>query len=218
MSGLAYAIHRAVQQVVPAKIFAVEHMVITAKRIATSPRSGAEPPRPRVNGSCYWITRPEDSHALIRAGYARSNLADRFQDGAFTAVLEIEGEAAAGSWYSPGSHSDDYWIDYRTQDRDVWVWDVWVSPEQRGGGLAGTLFEFAENGLSEQGYRRVLNSISSLNRSSVRAFSKAGYRTIMHIGFVRLVGWTVVKVGGRWASRRYGRGRHLDIDVPSQDT
>lgn len=208
-SGLLYTVTFAFSSIVPETLMGFGAFVVMTKTLAAG-GSHTESERFR------WIGK-EDSGILERAGYKAQHLHSRFLDGAVAAILETADRVAVCGWYVPGSHSDNYWIDFRTASTDVWNWDVWVEPKLRGRGLLGQLLASAEADLEAKGHRRVVNTVATLNRNSIRAFEKAGYESTLRYSFLRVFGWTLIKAGDQWRFGRYTGTNRLELEVPTSN-
>lgn len=99
------------------------------------------------------------------------------------------------------------WVRLGLSERDIAGVYVWVSPEGRGTGLGPRLNRHVSHEYATAGYARIVSTVDSLNRNSLRADEKVGYRRIGKIRFLRVLGLCGVSCHGMtrlgfWTSRR----------------
>jgi GNAT superfamily N-acetyltransferase len=78
------------------------------------------------------------------------------------------------------------WLRVKISPNDICGAIVWVAPEHRGQGFGPRLNRHAASECARAGYSRIISTVDSLNRNSLRADRKVGYNRIL----------------GRWSSSR----------------
>jgi hypothetical protein len=147
---------------------------------------------------------PEDLNLLVESGYSKEFLQKQFSLDKVAILFARDRVIQGISWYSYKHHLEYPWLRVDLLKDELWNYDVWICQNLRGLGLVHQIFDFAHSHLSASGGGRIFCSIDSLNRSSLRAYSKAGYHKVGQIFYVRVRDWVFV-----WAGRfpMFGRGR-----------
>jgi GNAT superfamily N-acetyltransferase len=150
---------------------------------------------------------PEDNDSLIALGAPPKFLPVSFESGTQFWILERGGQMVAYMWLEPIDLDWWGWLRVKISPNDICGAIVWVAPEHRGQGFGPRLNRHAASECARAGYSRIISTVDSLNRNSLRADRKVGYNRICHFVFLRFMGFTLVHSGstlrlGRWSSSR----------------
>lgn len=89
-------------------------------------------------------------------------------------------------------------VDYKRimkfPDKMAFIYDTYVSEEQRGKGVGKYLIVQALKFLKSQGYKKVRCHIPPWNKISISAYEKMGFKKICYIRFFRIFGIPIQKV------------------------
>ena len=149
---------------------------------------------------------------LIATGASPKTARGWFEHGGRVAVIERAGKVLA--YYAVRvKHHDEYdWLRIDLSPADIWTQVTWVAPEWCGRGLYPTVRSFALSEYANAGYNRLFAVIDVLNRNSIRASTKRGSVILGRMGFVRVLGFTVVCFGRSVRLGWWGLGRRLTLD------
>jgi hypothetical protein len=195
-----WAVQGVFEQVCPPWLFSVGNVVVFEVDLQTGPRVPEEAPEIR------WAT-PEDVEMLSVSGQSPDVMEDRLSRGGAAVYWAHNGELLGYRWYGTVEHEEHDWLRFVLADDEVWGLDSWVSPQHRGRGIIGRIRGLGNSRFAQSGYTRVLCAVDALNRSSVRAAVKEGSELVGRIVFVRVLGFTIARIGtslrvGRWGPRR----------------
>ncbi len=167
-----------------------------------------------------WAERPLDESGLRWAGEADfdrlvafgsdpAELSARFARGARVAILEQDGRVAAWNWFETEGHDDYDWLRFTLSPDEIWGFNGRVASAFRGRGAFARVRSFAARDLAREGYRRIVSNIDALNRSSLRARAKTGSTALGRFFWIRILGVTLVSLGGAVRIGRWGPRRRL---------
>lgn len=100
-------------------------------------------------------------------------------------VADVGGTGVGTLWvmYRGGNH-----VEYKIRHIDAFIFDVFVNPAQRGHGYAGMMLGALMDYLvSQKGIHEAFLAVSLENKSAIRAYEKAGLRTIAVKSFLRVL-------------------------------
>jgi GNAT superfamily N-acetyltransferase len=120
---------------------------------------------------------------------------DRFQQGKRCFIGLVEGALACWGWISHG----DEWIgemkvNFRMEPGESYIWDCVTLPEYRRQGLFSALINYMARDLQKEGVVRVWIGSNLENRPSIKGFDKAGYRPVIRVLFVQVLGLRFFKI------------------------
>ncbi|MBR5948719.1 MAG: GNAT family N-acetyltransferase [Clostridia bacterium] len=78
-------------------------------------------------------------------------------------------------------------IEYRIRNIDAYIFDVFVSPSERGKGIAGIMIAKIMNHLKEQGIDSAYLAVSKKNTSAIKAYRKSGFEICSEKAFARVL-------------------------------
>lgn len=121
-------------------------------------------------------------------------------------VLMEGDEIEAFMWLDPHVIRPSDWLRIELTAADIAGIFLWVSPERRGIGLGPRINRHVSQEYARVGYERIVSTVDSLNRNSLRADEKVGYARIGKIRAIRLCGFGWVRCGhlariGWWTRR-----------------
>lgn len=202
---------RAVQRAVPARLLHVEWYEVTSTR-----PDGPPAPLGEVLPGARWA-QARDVAALGGLLRGEEVVRRRLAAGDRAALVEEGGRAIAHVFLSQNPY-DESGIVFPTGGDTWWVYDAYVIPERRGGGLNARLVLAALRALGADGRAaRGVSAIDVLNVPSRRSAARRGARVVGRVLGCTLPGVAVSRV--RWTGRRPEWAAHRDrrwVTVPPE--
>lgn len=210
-AGVLRTAQRAVQRVIPTRIFEVNQVVVidTFLKTTLDERQGA-PLNPDFQYR--WATG-QDLDLLTCGGHTRAEVQEYFAGGG-RAVITTSGDEMVGYYWAIPERWDSYgWLRFTMAAKEFWGGHNFVAPAFRGKKIAGETRDFAYGQLLSEGYERAAGSVQVLNRSSLRVWSGPANRVLGRIFYIRLVDLIIYRIGGTWGAGFYGGGRPLEFSL-----
>lgn len=184
--GVRYWMLLAIQRIVPARLFSVNHLVVLC--LPTDRATDADAVSGRWAREC-------DVETLIQFGHSRHELDRRLVRGDRAWAL-IEADRLVGyCWFTTHDYLDvGSGLVFPSPKDGVWLYDAMVDREHRGRGIYPRILSGAARQLASEGTRSIWIIVDSLNRNSIRAHEAAGARIRFRAGV-----WTLF--GHRWEHR-----------------
>ena len=158
---------------------------------------------------------PEDLDSFNALGAAASDLPARIEPSTRLWVLEPEDRPIAYMWLEPIDFDVDVfgWMRIKILAKDIRGVMLWVAPEYRGQGIGPRLDKHAATECARAGYSRIVSIVDTLNRNSLRADRKVGYKPICHVLGLRFAGFALVYFQRTLRLGRWSSSRPLDLPV-----
>lgn len=119
-----------------------------------------------------------EPHALVRSRLREGNRA--------VLALTEDGQIAGYGWIRYGAiQIDDLPFRLALPDDHAYIWDCLTVPRLRGRGIFPALLCFMLQTLQREGMRHAWAGVAPGNDPSLRAFARAGFRVVAHLGVVR---------------------------------
>ena len=113
----------------------------------------------------------------------------RLTDGRRCFAAWVAGEIAAYGWVSQGEESvGELERAFRLQPDAAYIWDCATLPPFRRHGLYSGLLRHIAGTLRAEGVRRLWIGASRRNRPSIVGFANAGFRPVINLTYVRVLG------------------------------
>lgn len=129
---------------------------------------------------------------------------------------------ACWGWVSHGSEwIGEMKVHFRMQAGEAYIWDCVTLPSFRRQGLYSALLSHMVKELQGEGITRIWIGSNLENRPSIKGFVRAGFRPVIRVSFLQILGLRFFKVSGypearedlaSAASRAFSTGRALRID------
>lgn len=210
-AGVLRTAQRALQRVIPPRIFEVNQVVVidTFLKTTLDERMGA-PPNPDFQYR--WATG-QDLDLLTCGGLTRAEVRECFDAGG-RAALVTSGDEMVGYYWAIPERWDSYgWLRFTMAANEFWGGHNFVAPAFRGKKIAGETRDFAYAQLLSEGYERAAGAVQALNRSSLRVWSGPANRILGRIFYIRLGDLIIYRIGGKWGAGFYGGGRPLEFSL-----
>jgi GNAT superfamily N-acetyltransferase len=207
--GIRYTAILVARALIPMSIFGFTRMVILEilTQGMTHPIDADEKVR--------WAG-PMDIHDLEALGHRPEALEGRFAAGARSCILADDHTILAYVWFhGPYHDEEDLSVRFTLSGGELWLFDAMVRTDQRGRGIYPRLLRQAVRQLAREGVRRILISIESANRNSIRAHRIAGAEVIGTISSLRILGFTFIHHSRHIRVAWTGRAGY--VRLPSSD-
>jgi len=205
-SGPLYTAQLALQHVIPSHLFDVRTFFLCELDLCNFAHVRERDPEIRA-------ATHEDIDLLATVGPSPAELHAGFERGVRVWLLEREGQLIAFMWLSPNDCERQDWGLFKASPKDIWGIDMRVVPEYRGQGIGPRMNRHAASECARLGYSRIVSCVSSLNRNSLRADQKVGYKRICHFFVFRFLGCTLVYSRGFLRLGRWNSRRRLELQV-----
>jgi len=204
--GFAYTLYLILLRVSSPRVFeSKKFFVITCDL----PPCGSRPP----SAEGFREAAREDMALFTRFGDSEREIRHRFALGRRVWVIERGGRFLACDWLGGSVRHVSDWFLLEGSEGDVWSSYIAVDKEYRGMGLGPLLKSLVLQECARLGFKRGLGSIATLNRISVRALSKVGYKPIGRVFFLSLLGFSAVRCGSKWRFGTWSRKRPLRVSL-----
>lgn len=204
-AGRLRTLQIAMQRYVPSWLFDANSLIANRVRFDETELPSADPEWPHR-----WASA-SDLDLLTQSGIPADTVRSFFREGAYGALCEKDGKLVAYTWYLTQPRTANDWI--RVVPKDApYVFLAYVSPEFRGRGIYLETRLFAYPALAELGYTGTFSFVDHLNRSSLRASKATPRRYVGRLSYVRILGFAVYRLGGKWGAGFYGPKRPLALD------
>jgi hypothetical protein len=204
-AGKLRTLQIAMQRYVPSWVFDT-NSVLAVKLSFADDRSAQEDPK--------WPHRwgaESDLPVLTQSGIAPETVRSLFREGARVAMCEKDGTLVAYTWFLTQPHVVYDWIRVAPQDAPF-IYLAYVSPAFRGQHIHLETRLFAYAALAELGYSGIISFIEHLNRSSLRTGKTTPRRYLGRLTYVRVLGFTIYRLDGKWGAGFYGPTRPFELD------
>ena len=109
-------------------------------------------------------------------------------------------------WFEAADHRRFSWLRLQIGPGEIFGASLHVEAASRGQGVGPRLNRYISCRLRDAGFRRVVSCVDCLNRNSLRADRKVGYRLLCPVAMVRVLGLAVLRINGRthvgcWSAR-----------------
>ncbi len=206
-SGPLYAAQLSLQHVIPSHLFDVPTFFLCELDLRNFAHVRERDPEIRA------ATHEDiDLHATV-GGPSPAELHAGFERGVRVWLLEREGQLIAFMRLSPNDCERQDWGLFKASPKDIWGIDMRVLPEYRGQGIGPRMNRHVASECARLGYSRIVSCVSSLNRNSLRADQKVGYKRICHFFVFRFLGCTLVYSRGFLRLGRWNARRRLELQV-----
>ena len=186
-------------------------------------------PAPTTAGATFSELTPSDAQALAAAmGMADPGVVRaRFADGRRCFAAYVAGALAAYGWASQGTERiGELERTLRMLPGEAYIWECATLPRYRRRGLYSALLCHIVGVLRAEGLRRLWIGASLDNAPSIRAFRVAGFRPVITLAYLRLLGLRRIWLRGDAtappeliaAARRALTGGDLPQDTQAQGT
>lgn len=205
--GPAYTLQLAAERFVPKWLLDVRVVYLCALDLSDAHRTNRPDPEIR-------LTDQPEFNRLTRHHEALGNMQDKLGPGVRLWVLERSGEIEAFMWLDSQVIQPSHWVRLALAPDEIAGIFLWVSPERRGEGLGPRMNRHISHECAGAGYTRIVSTVDTWNRNSLRADEKVGYRRIGKIRILRIFGFGglfcrgLVRLG--WWTRR--RPLALEVD------
>jgi GNAT superfamily N-acetyltransferase len=115
-------------------------------------------------------------------------------------------------WFEPKAPAYEGWLLIQLSNRDWWLSDIYVSPDHRGKGIANQLDQFGRTELANHGVNNVAGVANALNYAVLRSSEKGRYYAV-RIWYIRILGWTLIRLPRRWLFGWWALGRSLKVSL-----
>lgn len=142
-------------------------------------------------GVMFGEAQPEDTRELAAAMGVPDpqEVVQRFLSGRRCFVARVEGAIAAYGWVSEGAESiGELERTLRIQPSEAYIWDCATLPAFRRRGLYSALLRCIVGVLRGEGVRRLWIGASLDNAPSIRGFRSAGFRPVIKLIYLRVLG------------------------------
>jgi GNAT superfamily N-acetyltransferase len=139
---------------------------------------------------------PTEVDELIAGHPVITTMREKLGPGAQLWLLPGGDGVDAFMWLDTDVLKPSHWIRFELAPDDIAGVFLWVSPDRRGQGLGPRMNRHVANEVAEAGFRRIVSTVDVLNRNSLRADEKVGYRRIGRLFAMRVLGIGLV-VGRR---------------------
>jgi GNAT superfamily N-acetyltransferase len=206
-SGPLFAAQVSLQSVIPRHLFDVPMFFLCELDLRNFAHVRERDPEIRA-------ATPEDIdlHATV-GGPSPEELHAGFERGVRVWLLEREGQPIAVMGVSPNDYERQDWGLIKASPKDIWAFGLRVLPEYRGQGIGPRMNRHVASECARLGYSRIVSSVQSLNRNSLRADQKVGYKRICHFFVFRLLGCTLVYSRGFLRLGRWNSRRRLELQI-----
>lgn len=198
-TGLLYTAQLLVERLVPAVLLDIRSVYLC--RLDLAPFGDSRHHDPAIDFAGSEAGGPLADHPVLADMSGRASPSTRLW------VLREGGEVAAFMWMDAAVLQLSDWIHFTLSDGEIAGIFLWVSPERRGAGLGPRMNRHVSHECTRQGIDRVVSTVDTLNRNSLRADEKVGYVRIGRVRALRFMGLGLVRCGGmtrigRWSARR----------------
>lgn len=172
----------------PRPYWAYERGTLWAMDLTDDPPPPSAPVPP---GDGFDEAQPEDVGALAAAMGMPDPQAvvQRFLSGRRCFVARVAGTIAAYGWVSQGAESiGELERTMRMQPGEAYIWDCVTLPAFRRRGLYVALLRHIVGVLRAEGLRRLWIGASLDNTPSIRGFRSAGFRPVLRLIYLRVLG------------------------------
>lgn len=158
---------------------------------------------------------PDDTDSFLALGAPASRLPAKPEPDTQFWVLEQEGKPIAYMWLEPGDFDLDVfgWLRIKTLPNDIRGIKLWVAPGHRRRGIGPRMNRHCAAACAHAGYSRIVSIVDGLNRNSLRADRKVGYKIICHVRGLRFAGVAVIQFGRCLRFGRRSSSRPLEMSV-----
>jgi hypothetical protein len=208
--GRVRTLQIAVQRYVPSWLFDANSLIAHRVRF-----DEAELPPPGPDWPHRWASAG-DLDLLTQSGIPAETVRGFFRDGAYGAFCEKDGKLVAYTWYLVQPLVVYDWIKIVPRDQPF-VLLAYVSPEFRGQGIHLETRLFAYPALAELGYTGIFSFVEHLNRSSLRTGKATPRRYLGRLTYLRILGFAVYRLDGKWGCGIYGPRRPFMLDFDRFD-
>ncbi len=169
-------------------IFSIEKCYLFYRPLA---RSG-QPRNPMFD---FRLASKDDLPSLGRFSsiYRQEQFAEWLRDGDFVFLAWRRGIPVAFQVVSPRSRRHEPFSRFPLNDRQVWIVDIYTSPEYRRNHLALQMREFRENILLSLGYTESVATVRAKNIPSLSYVIRGRQRRIMYFRYMRILWHTSMK-------------------------
>jgi GNAT superfamily N-acetyltransferase len=202
--GQTYSLLRQIGKLIPPFIFRAK-----ALYVLWLPRNRWNPQVDR--SGLRWAT-DEDVEQLDNLDHQPPAAKFRFEKGCRAAIREEKGQLIGCIWFEPVASACDGWLQIQLRNSDLWISDVYVSPDHRGKGIANQMGDFARAELVTSGITNLVTVTNTLNYPAIRSSKKAKYEAT-RIWYARLFGLTFVRLPREWRIGWWGLGRSLQVPL-----
>ena len=157
-----------------------------------------------------WATAA-DIRRLHDLSFRPPGVDSRLARGGRALVYAEQGQIVGCMWFEPSAPVYEGWLHILLADTERWISDNYVAPDHRGKGIAGRLGHYGRAHLPAD-VTGVVAVTTFLNTASRRTAEKSGY-DITRVWYVRLFGFTVVKLPHRWSIGWWRPSRPLKIPL-----
>jgi GNAT superfamily N-acetyltransferase len=135
------------------------------------------------------LAKPDEFDRLVRHHGVLSGMRTKLGPATQLWVLEEGDEIGAFMWLNPHVLQPSDWLRIELSEDSIAGVFLWVSPERRGTGLGPLMNRHVSHECARAGHVRIVSTVDSLNRNSLRADEKVGYRRIGKILVLRIFGF-----------------------------
>ena len=202
-TSASYSVLRFIARRIPPSVLrvkAVDVMVLPRKRW-----------RPPTESTAIRWANPDDIRRLEDLSFRPPGVDARLARGG-RAVVWVERDQIVGClWFEPSAPVYEDWLHFLLTDAQRWISDSYVAPDHRGKGISAQLGHYGRAHLPA-GVTSVVAVTTFLNAASRRSAEKSGY-DITRIWYVRVLGFTVVKLPQRWRIGWWRSSRPLQLPL-----
>lgn len=194
-AGLLYTLQLLAERLVPK--FLLDIRVVYLSELDLSDALSTKHIDPEIRRA-----EPDELESLVEHHDVLHGMREKLGTGVQLWVLEAGGEIDAFMWLNPHVIQPSHWVRLHLAENEIAGVFLWVSPERRGTGLGPRMNRHISYECARTGYARIVSTVDALNRNSLRADEKVGYKRIGKILVLR-----VFAFGGLFFRRRSRLGR-----------
>jgi RimJ/RimL family protein N-acetyltransferase len=198
--GLPYTLQLLVERFVPRIL--LDARVVYLCELDLSDALTANRPDPEIH-----LAEAEEFDHLVAHHEVVSTLQEKLGPGVLLWLLGRSSEIEAFMWLNSKAIQPSHWIRFELAPNEIAGIFLWVSPDRRGAGLGPRMNRHVSHESARSGFTRIVSTVDALNRNSLRADEKVGYRRIGKVFIIRILGFGgvfcrgVVRLGW-WTTRR----------------
>lgn len=208
--GLWYALYLMVERAIPGFVLEVRSVYLSQLHLAPFLDPTYHDPDIRLAGAAEF-ERLMHNHPVL------AGMREKLGPGVRLWVLFDGADLSAFMWLDTSVIGLTEWVRFQLADDEIAGVFLWVSPERRGTGLGPRINRHISHQYAREGRTRVVSTVDSLNRNSLRADEKVGYERIGKLRAIRILGlcftsWRGERRLGLWSRRHPITFRVEDVE------